>query len=252
MSDTFATYLQNGFLDFEKCCVSDPAEELLKLEPIHGSMLDLASGHAPYLGILKGYSELTLLDRSPLLLDEARETAEKLGLKNINYVNSHSEKIPFAADTFDIILCSFALCDVHDWRETMSEVERVIKPGGDFILIDCVGGNNDFLYDMVQIADVLDGAEIGRESAEIWCYLINYLQTKAKLLKHEEFKLIYEFPDLNFAKELSEGVEIRMKGNSDIKKAIHAYLEKLNGRYEIDSVYLKMNIHKGTDVRDNI
>lgn len=246
MSYTFDTYMHKEFLDFENCCISDPAIELLKLEPLSGKLLDIACGHAPYLGVLQGYSELTLLDKSSLLLKQARKTAERMSLENIVYVNSQSEQMPFADNSFDTAMCSFALGDVNNWRETMVEMERVVKPGGYFILIDLVGGNNDFIYDITQIADVLAEVEIGRESSEIWCFMINYLNTKAKLVKYEEFKLTYEFPNLAVAKKMATGLEVRMKKSGKIRKAIHRYLGKKEGPFEIDSIYLKMKILKGS------
>ena len=244
MSYVFDTYLHDDFLAFENCCVSDPAIDLLKLESFQGKLLDFACGHAPYLPILKGYSELTLLDKSAHLLGKARGTAEKLGLKNIRYINAQSENMPFADNTFDMVMSSFALGDVTSWRQTMNEVERIIKPDGIFILIDLIGGNNDFIYDLVQIADVIEGVQIGRESSEIWCFLISYLNSKARLLQYETFKLIYEFPSREKTKKLAEGLEIRMKSNPEVREAIHAYLDQKDSPYEIDSVYLKMKILK--------
>jgi ubiquinone/menaquinone biosynthesis C-methylase UbiE len=244
MSYVFDTYLHDEFLEFEDCCVSDPAIDLLKLESFQGKLLDFACGHAPYLPILQGYSELTLLDKSAHLLEKARDTAEKLGRDNVRYFNAHSENMPFEDNTFDAVMSSFALGDVTSWRQTMAEMERVIKPDGIFILIDLVGGNNDFIYDMVQIADVIEGVQIGRESSEIWCFLINYLNHRAKLLKYETFRLTYEFPNRETARKLAEGLEIRMKKSQKVKEAIHAYLDKKDSSYEIDSVYLKMKILK--------
>ena len=244
MSDTFSTYLQIGFLDFESYCITNPAEELLKKEIFSGHLLDVASGYAPYLVFLNGYESLTLLDRSPLLLEMAQKKAEELGLKSINCVESLAEKLPFESNSFDSILCSFALCDLHDWKEAFLEIERVIKPGGDFVLIDCIGGNNDFLYDLVQIADVLEEADIGRESAEIWCFLLNYLNCRGRLLKYEEFKISYRFPGLAEARLAVEGMETRMKSNPAVREKIYSYLECKKDGFEIDAVYLKIKMLK--------
>lgn len=244
MSDTFSTYLQYGFIDFEGYCISNPAEELLKQENFRGHLLDVAAGHSPFLAFLKGYETLTLLDRSPLLLEMAQKKAVELGLNSINCVESPAEKMPFASNSFDSVLCSFALCDVHDWKEAFLEIERVIKPGGDFVLIDCIGGNNDFLYDLVQIADVLEEADIGRESAEIWCFLLNYLNHRGRLLKYKEFIISYSFPGLAEACLAVEGMETRIKNNPALRAKIHSYLERKKGHFEIDAVYLKIKMLK--------
>lgn len=49
------------------------------------------------------------------------------------FVRSSGEKIPFADESFDVILCSVALPYMNN-RETIAEVARVLKKEGSFIL----------------------------------------------------------------------------------------------------------------------
>ena len=49
------------------------------------------------------------------------------------FVRSGGEKIPFADETFDVILCSVAIPYMNN-RETIREVARVLKKDGSFIL----------------------------------------------------------------------------------------------------------------------
>lgn len=49
------------------------------------------------------------------------------------FVRASGEKIPFAGDSFDLVLCSVALPYMNN-RETISEVARVLKKDGSFVL----------------------------------------------------------------------------------------------------------------------
>ena len=41
-------------------------------------------------------------------------------------------KLPFAADSFDVVICSEVLEHIEDYRGVLSEIHRVLKPGGIF------------------------------------------------------------------------------------------------------------------------
>ena len=49
------------------------------------------------------------------------------------FVQSEGELLPFANESFDVILCRVALPYMNN-RDTISEVARVMKPGGAFLL----------------------------------------------------------------------------------------------------------------------
>lgn len=64
-------------------------------------------------------------------------TNEIFAAKNFSnragFVRASGEKIPFAGESFDVVLCSIALPYMNN-RETIAEVARVLKTGGAFIL----------------------------------------------------------------------------------------------------------------------
>lgn len=51
----------------------------------------------------------------------------------VKFVRSKGEKLPFADESFDIVLCRVALPYMNN-RETITEVARILKPGGVFLL----------------------------------------------------------------------------------------------------------------------
>jgi ubiquinone/menaquinone biosynthesis C-methylase UbiE len=46
------------------------------------------------------------------------------------------ERLPFAEKTFDCVVSTWTLCSIEDVQQAMSEVYRVLKPGGRFLFLE--------------------------------------------------------------------------------------------------------------------
>ena len=104
-----------------------------KLNP--GNVLDLGSGTGA------SYSDLKNFDVTALDPDE-----QMLSLNNFEKkIVGKSEELPFSENSFDNVLCCFVWRNVTDTEKTMSEVYRVLKPGGKFILLDMTRPKNPVL-----------------------------------------------------------------------------------------------------------
>lgn len=47
-----------------------------------------------------------------------------------------SESLPFEESTFDCVVSTFTLCSIPDVQQALSEVYRVLKPGGRFLVLE--------------------------------------------------------------------------------------------------------------------
>ena len=104
-----------------------------KLNP--GSVLDLGSGTGA------SYTDLINFDVTALDPDE-----QMLSLNNFEKkVVGKGEELPFNENSFDNVLCCFVWRNVSDTEKALSEVYRVLKPGGKFILLDMTRPKNSFL-----------------------------------------------------------------------------------------------------------
>lgn len=72
------------------------------------------------------------LDPSPKGLDFARVAAAEKGW-TADIRQGVGEDIPFADGSFDTVVCTFTLCSVHDHGRTLSELRRVLRPGGTLV-----------------------------------------------------------------------------------------------------------------------
>lgn len=75
------------------------------------------------------------VDPSAKLLDYAREEAEKKGWK-ADIREGVGEDIPFGDATFDTVVCTYTLCSVEDPAKVLSELHRILKPGGQLLFLE--------------------------------------------------------------------------------------------------------------------
>jgi ubiquinone/menaquinone biosynthesis C-methylase UbiE len=97
-------------------------------------VLDLCCGSGQATEVLVKYSQaVTGLDASPLSLKRAQHNVPQA-----KYVEAFAEKMPFADNSFDLVHTSMAMHEMtaEQLPQILSEVRRVLKPGGIFALID--------------------------------------------------------------------------------------------------------------------
>lgn len=63
----------------------------------------------------------------------------------IHYVQGQAEDLPFEDNRFDTVVETLVLCSVMDLDKTISEIFRVLKPGGKFIFLDHVLPESPFM-----------------------------------------------------------------------------------------------------------
>lgn len=76
--------------------------------------------------------ETTGIDPSEESLNIARNHAKHGGLK-IKYEKGSGESLPYSNNSFDVVFCCDVLEHVRDLPKVISEISRVLKPGGVFI-----------------------------------------------------------------------------------------------------------------------
>ena len=76
-------------------------------------------------------SRLTLTDLSPGMV--AQTAATLGGHPAISFGVIDAQRLPFAADSFDVVVANHMLYHVPDRTLTYAEVRRVLKPGGRFL-----------------------------------------------------------------------------------------------------------------------
>jgi ubiquinone/menaquinone biosynthesis C-methylase UbiE len=116
--------------------------ELLNL-PKGVRVLDIGAGTGHFVrAAARAGLRPTAVDISTTMLGYARREAEKEGLNEIDYTHAGFLSFDFPEETFDAALTSAALHHLPDvWKAVaLSNICRVLKPGGQFVLRDVVFG----------------------------------------------------------------------------------------------------------------
>ncbi len=95
------------------------------------AVLDVGTGTGIALPHLLGRvgvsGSVTAVDISERMLEVARR---KLTAPNLHYVMADVAHLPFLDDSFDLVLCNSCFPHFQDQLRAVSEIHRVLKPGG--------------------------------------------------------------------------------------------------------------------------
>jgi ubiquinone/menaquinone biosynthesis C-methylase UbiE len=93
-------------------------------------VLDVAAGNGnATLAAARRWCDVTSTDYVSSLLDRGRARASAEGM-SIDFQQADAEALPFADDSFDVVLSTFGVMFTPDQNKAATELMRVCKPGG--------------------------------------------------------------------------------------------------------------------------
>lgn len=101
------------------------------------SVLDVASGTgAAALPIARRLpqGQVSAVDFSSGMLEQARSSASEQGLNNIIFHTHDMTQLPFAPHSFDHATCAFGLFFVDNMSGTLKHIANTVKPGGKVLI----------------------------------------------------------------------------------------------------------------------
>ena len=76
------------------------------------------------------------IDIMPEMLQRAKENLKLANLDNVTYEQESSDKLSFPDENFDVVISNGVFNLVPDKTKALSEVFRVLKPGGRLMIAD--------------------------------------------------------------------------------------------------------------------
>jgi len=124
-------------------------QKLVEMAQLTGDekLLDIATGGGHTANAFAPLVEkVTALDLTQEMLLAAEKFVTGNGNQNVTFIKGDAEKLPFLNDSFDVVTCRIAPHHFPHIQQFITEVFRVLKSGGQFLLDDNVVPEDD-IYD---------------------------------------------------------------------------------------------------------
>lgn len=162
------------------------------------------------------------IDFTEAMIARARENAEKLGYTNVEFRQGDIESMPVFSNSVNVIVSNCVLNLVPNKHKVISEIFRVLKPGGHFSISDIVL-DGELPLKWKEIAELYAGCVSGAIQKDEYLGIIEEAGFKNITLQKDKTILI---PDNILAEYLSEEeIEEYKKGKTRIT-SITVYAEK--------------------------
>lgn len=112
-------------------------------------------------------ARITAIDFSPKMLEQARKKRDRKQL-NVDLELMDVQSVCYADNSFDTVIASFVFCSVPLPRKGLKELHRILKPGGQLLLLEHVLSSNKIMAAVMNILNPLVvgflGANINRQT----------------------------------------------------------------------------------------
>ena len=130
---------------------------IAEADKIGGRILDVGVGTGLSLSDYSRSTRLCGVDISEPMLRKAQERVTDLGLTHVEGLwVMDAEHLTFPDDSFDVVVAQYVVTTVPNPEATLDEFARVLKPGGEIILVSRVGAD---VIDQDQLASWFEHAD---------------------------------------------------------------------------------------------
>ena len=151
-----------------------------------GTALDVGSGTADLALMLEPrmgtHGRVIASDLNHAMLAVGLKKVEQQGrAKNIACLQANAEQLGFPDNTFDAVTTGFCMRNVGNLAQAVSEIRRVMKPGGRFVCLEFsrpVSGWLRALYDWYSFTLLpWMGTKVARDTTGVYAYLPASIRT---------------------------------------------------------------------------
>ncbi|CEG11548.1 putative Methyltransferase type 11 [groundwater metagenome] len=96
----------------------------------------------------------------------------KIPSEKFEFITAPAESIPINNDVADFVCCAFAFRDFYDKKKALTEIYRILKNNGKFMILDIAKHNNIYgtlIYDYIKhIAPIITGSDAPKMLAKTY------------------------------------------------------------------------------------
>ena len=141
--------------------------------------------------------EFAGVDFTAAMIEKAKQ--KNVSLKNVNFQEANVTQLPFEDNLFDVVICSDAFHHFLNPDQALQEINRVLKVGGLFLLVDIAVNNNLMQFIGNTFLKKLENAQhyySKKEHAEILTNSGFLVETKLTYFFNNYFVCFKEFEKL--------------------------------------------------------
>ncbi|QPK62254.1 methyltransferase domain-containing protein [Methylomonas sp. LL1] len=132
-------------------------------------ILEVGVGTGKNFTFYPDHARMTAIDFSPKMLEQAQRKRERKQVK-VDLDLMDVQSLCYADNSFDTVVASFVFCSVPRPRKGLKELYRVLKPGGQLLLLEHVLSSNRLMAKVMNLINPLVvkivGANINRQTVK--------------------------------------------------------------------------------------
>ena len=122
-------------------------------EDVRTELAGGASGRVLEIGAGTGFNfpfytdranEIVAIEPDPHMLKRAKARAES-ATRPIELRQASAENLPFDDESFDTVVATWVMCTIGDLPQSLAEIKRVLRPGGELRFVEHVRSENALL-----------------------------------------------------------------------------------------------------------
>ena len=151
--DLLAPHYDSAMRPLDRWFLGRMRQKAIGLLPKNARLLEIGAGTGINFYLYSTDQTGVAAEPSEGMLRVARNKPRPEG---ISLVQSCAEDLPFERDSFDTALATLVLCSVESPQKALSELRRVVKPGGPIVLLEHVrpGGLLGLMFDLFNFISV--------------------------------------------------------------------------------------------------
>ncbi|MEW6386775.1 MAG: class I SAM-dependent methyltransferase [Thermodesulfobacteriota bacterium] len=117
----------------------------------HQKVLEIGVGPGSTLEFYPPQTRFTGIDISSSMIDRAREKADRInGGSQFDFYVMDAARLNFPDDHFDAVMAAYVITTVQDPHQVCREILRVVKPGGQIIVVNHTRSQNGSLWGKIE------------------------------------------------------------------------------------------------------